>query len=199
MNSITHDLWLKARNGDREAYDRLFGLHADRALLAEDNEINQQIAVELLEGEGVAVTIANDGQEVVDKLSAGGPSGYDASLSADCSGSIGFGQTKTCTVTNDDYLNQTVGAGGTAQDGPPSPSDPIQTTLTSPAAGTAASTQSRPPSCGRSCPTWRNGTSAGVRSPPRMAKRSRTPTLPHQAVTAMSTTCTSCEPRIVKH
>ena len=33
MNSITHDLWLKARNGDREAYDRLFGLHADRALL----------------------------------------------------------------------------------------------------------------------------------------------------------------------
>ena len=33
MNSITHDLWLKARNGDREAYDRLFGLHAERALL----------------------------------------------------------------------------------------------------------------------------------------------------------------------
>lgn len=31
-----------------------------------------------------------------------GPSGYAPSLSADCSGSIGIGQTKTCTVTNDD-------------------------------------------------------------------------------------------------
>ncbi len=31
-----------------------------------------------------------------------GPSGYAASLSADCSGSIAVGQTKTCTVTNDD-------------------------------------------------------------------------------------------------
>ncbi len=31
-----------------------------------------------------------------------GPSGYTASYSADCSGSIANGQTKTCTVTNDD-------------------------------------------------------------------------------------------------
>jgi hypothetical protein len=31
-----------------------------------------------------------------------GPSGYSASFSADCSGSIAVGQTKTCTVTNDD-------------------------------------------------------------------------------------------------
>ena len=31
-----------------------------------------------------------------------GPSGYAASFSADCSGSIAIGQTKTCTVTNDD-------------------------------------------------------------------------------------------------
>ena len=31
-----------------------------------------------------------------------GPSGYTASFSADCSGSIGVGQTKTCTVTNND-------------------------------------------------------------------------------------------------
>jgi RNA polymerase sigma-70 factor (ECF subfamily) len=33
MDSITRTLWLKARDGDREAYDRLFALHADRALL----------------------------------------------------------------------------------------------------------------------------------------------------------------------
>ena len=33
MESITRDLWLKARGGDRIAYDRLFGMHAERALL----------------------------------------------------------------------------------------------------------------------------------------------------------------------
>jgi RNA polymerase sigma-70 factor (ECF subfamily) len=33
MESITRILWEKARAGDRAAYDRLFGLHADRALL----------------------------------------------------------------------------------------------------------------------------------------------------------------------
>ncbi|MFZ3060232.1 MAG: hypothetical protein WA102_10925, partial [Candidatus Methanoperedens sp.] len=31
-----------------------------------------------------------------------GPSGYTSSLSADCSGSIAAGETKTCTITNDD-------------------------------------------------------------------------------------------------
>ncbi len=33
MESITKLLWEKARAGDREAYDRLFTLHAERALL----------------------------------------------------------------------------------------------------------------------------------------------------------------------
>jgi two-component system sensor histidine kinase/response regulator len=49
---------------DRHA-DRLRGL---RVLLAEDNEINQQIAVELLEGVGATVEVANDGLEAVRKL-----------------------------------------------------------------------------------------------------------------------------------
>ena len=49
---------------DRHA-DRLRGL---RILLAEDNEINQQIAVELLEGVGATVEVANDGLEAVRKL-----------------------------------------------------------------------------------------------------------------------------------
>src|SRR5262249_52708948 len=31
-----------------------------------------------------------------------GPSGYAGSSSADCSGSIGLAETKTCTITNDD-------------------------------------------------------------------------------------------------
>ncbi|HET8652952.1 MAG TPA: hypothetical protein VFM13_10310, partial [Gaiellaceae bacterium] len=49
-----------------------------------------------------------------------GPSGYAASYSADCSGSIAVGETKTCTVTNDDIAPKLtltkviVGGDGTA-------------------------------------------------------------------------------------
>src|SRR6185295_9734598 len=51
-----------------------------RLLLAEDNEINQQIAVELLESAGARVEVANNGREAVEKLFAGGPQTYDAVL-----------------------------------------------------------------------------------------------------------------------
>src|SRR5262249_6018301 len=46
---------------------RLDGL---RVLLVEDNEINQQVAVELMEGVGVAVDVANNGREAVETLEA---------------------------------------------------------------------------------------------------------------------------------
>jgi two-component system, sensor histidine kinase and response regulator len=46
---------------------RLDGL---RVLLVEDNEINQQVAVELMEGVGVAVDVANHGREAVEMLEA---------------------------------------------------------------------------------------------------------------------------------
>ena len=39
-----------------------------RILLVEDNEINQQIAVELLEGAGATVTVTSNGREAVEKL-----------------------------------------------------------------------------------------------------------------------------------
>jgi PAS domain S-box-containing protein len=45
-------------------------LRGARVLLTEDNEINQQIAVELLEGEGAAVKVASNGREAVEILSA---------------------------------------------------------------------------------------------------------------------------------
>jgi len=40
-------------------------------LLAEDNVINQQVATEVLEGEGFIVDVANNGQEAVDSLISG--------------------------------------------------------------------------------------------------------------------------------
>ena len=46
-------------------------LRGARILLAEDNEINQQIATELLEGSGAKVKVANNGREAVEILSAG--------------------------------------------------------------------------------------------------------------------------------
>jgi two-component system, sensor histidine kinase and response regulator len=62
---------------DRHA-DRLRGL---KILLAEDNEINQQVAVELLEGVGATVEVANDGLEAVRKfLDPPVPPNYDVVL-----------------------------------------------------------------------------------------------------------------------
>ncbi|HEX6647940.1 MAG TPA: hypothetical protein VF075_00325, partial [Pyrinomonadaceae bacterium] len=50
------------------------------------------------ESPGTEVTLDAGSYNVTES----GPSGYTASYSADCSGSIGVGDTKTCTVTNDD-------------------------------------------------------------------------------------------------
>jgi two-component system, sensor histidine kinase and response regulator len=49
-----------------------YDLNGLRVLLVEDNAINQQIAVELLEGVGVSIDVANNGREAVDTLSAHG-------------------------------------------------------------------------------------------------------------------------------
>src|SRR6185369_6192327 len=46
-------------------------LRGARILLAEDNEINQQIAVELLESAGATLTVANNGREAVETLQNG--------------------------------------------------------------------------------------------------------------------------------
>ena len=51
-----------------------------RVLLAEDNPINQQLAVELMESRGIAVTVANNGQEAIDLLAAVAPDHYQVVL-----------------------------------------------------------------------------------------------------------------------
>ena len=45
-----------------------WSLRGARILLAEDNEINQQIAVELLEGAGASVVVADNGRRALEKL-----------------------------------------------------------------------------------------------------------------------------------
>jgi two-component system sensor histidine kinase/response regulator len=51
--------------------DQAGRLRGFRILLAEDNDINQQIAVELLEGAGATVKVTNNGREAVEALSTG--------------------------------------------------------------------------------------------------------------------------------
>ena len=51
--------------------DQMPRLRGARILLTEDNEINQQIATELLEGAGAPVKVANNGRAALEILSAG--------------------------------------------------------------------------------------------------------------------------------
>ena len=57
-----------ARSTSREGHQPV-GLTGIRVLVAEDNEINQQIAVELLRGEGMEVTVVENGRQAVERLS----------------------------------------------------------------------------------------------------------------------------------
>jgi hypothetical protein len=56
------------------------------------------------EAPGTAVTLDAGAYNVTET----GPGGYSASFSADCSGTIANGETKTCTVTNDDIQPQLI-------------------------------------------------------------------------------------------
>jgi CheY-like chemotaxis protein/HPt (histidine-containing phosphotransfer) domain-containing protein len=62
------------RNEEAEDLKEIQGAHA---LLVEDNEINQQVALEILKGAGLNVTVANDGQEAVNAVK---DSDYDVVL-----------------------------------------------------------------------------------------------------------------------
>lgn len=57
-----------------------YGLSGLKVLLAEDNAINQQIAVEMLIGQGVAVDVVGDGRAAVDKVLAATAVPYDVVL-----------------------------------------------------------------------------------------------------------------------
>jgi CheY-like chemotaxis protein len=65
-----------AQRKEQEA-KALENIQGARVLLVEDNEINQQVAREILEGAGLNITLANDGQEAVNAVKE---NNYDAVL-----------------------------------------------------------------------------------------------------------------------
>jgi CheY-like chemotaxis protein len=60
-----------------EKTDDMSQIKGAKVLLVEDNEINQQVALEILQGTGLNVTVANDGQEAVNAVK---DSDYEAVL-----------------------------------------------------------------------------------------------------------------------
>jgi PAS domain S-box-containing protein len=79
MQALGKEVQDVARAGRKKEQDaeELSAISGARVLLVEDNEINQQVAQEILQGAGLIVTVANNGQEGVD---AAGQNQYDAIL-----------------------------------------------------------------------------------------------------------------------
>jgi len=73
-----------------------------KILLVEDNEINQELACELLANAGIIVTIANDGQEALDILSQ---ESFDGVL-MDCQMPVMDGYTATTKIRNQEQFKQ---------------------------------------------------------------------------------------------
>ena len=60
--------------------DQTEGFRGKKLLLVEDNELNREIAVEILKEYGFQIDVAEDGQEAVDQISASNPGDYDLIL-----------------------------------------------------------------------------------------------------------------------
>ena len=63
-------------SGEEERSETKTVRHSERILLAEDNELNQEIAVAILSEEGFTVDVANNGREAVDMLKNSEPGYY---------------------------------------------------------------------------------------------------------------------------
>ncbi len=70
MLAMGHKVISETRTGNRqnETDSAIAKLRGARVLLVEDNEINQELALELLTGIGISVEVANNGREALDLL-----------------------------------------------------------------------------------------------------------------------------------
>ncbi|MEY8427286.1 response regulator [Lachnospiraceae bacterium 46-15] len=69
-----------AVGNSKEALQETFSFHGKKILLVEDNELNQEIAVEILQEVGFAVDVADDGAVAVKKMREAEPGRYDLIL-----------------------------------------------------------------------------------------------------------------------
>jgi two-component system, sensor histidine kinase and response regulator len=58
----------RAHDRSDQAQESIQSIHGARLLLVEDNEMNQELALELLRGAGIDVVVANNGREAIDIL-----------------------------------------------------------------------------------------------------------------------------------
>jgi PAS domain S-box-containing protein len=72
--AVESEVVARVRGSHQEELQRI---HGAKVLVAEDNEVNQQVAKEILEQGGLAVSIANNGKEAVEMVKGGD---YDAVL-----------------------------------------------------------------------------------------------------------------------
>jgi len=77
LNSVTNNTELFMENKKVQPVQNLKGM---QVLLAEDNALNQQLAVALMEMQGIHVTVVNNGQEAVFNLNAVAPDFYHVVL-----------------------------------------------------------------------------------------------------------------------
>jgi len=90
-----------AQRHEQEA-EALKHIQGARVLLVEDNEINQQVAREILEGAGLKITLANDGQEAVNAVKE---NEYDAVL-MDIQMPVMDGYTATRAIRKDERFRE---------------------------------------------------------------------------------------------
>jgi len=92
---------VRAEPDSKENIAALKAIRGANILLVEDNEINQEIANEILEQEGFKVAIANNGQEAVEMVAKGG---YDCVL-MDCQMPVMDGYEATRTIRKEERFS----------------------------------------------------------------------------------------------
>ncbi len=80
LRGVLEAPFITAMDTETTAPERKVSFEGRKILLAEDNELNQEIAAEILGEAGFTVDVANDGAIAVEKLSAAGPGQYDLVL-----------------------------------------------------------------------------------------------------------------------